>query len=156
MTGKTGKQFFFEVQLNWGERTNGILTANDTEGSIHVGTPPEFGGDEKTWSSEHLLLGAVSSSFMATYLAFAKKSGFEVSHFECNVIGQIEIVEGKYKFTNIHVYPKIFIAKKALREKATIALEKTHKSCLIVNSLNAKVFYHSEVIKDLHPGKAIT
>jgi peroxiredoxin-like protein len=155
MTGKTDKQFLFEVQLNWVEKTNGILTANDVDGLIHVGTPPEFGGEEKTWSPEHLLLSAVSSCFMTTYLTFAKKLQFEISHFECNTIGQIEIVDSKYKFTNINIYPKIFIANEELREKAIIALDKTHKYCLVTNSLNSNVFYHSEIIKDLHPKNAI-
>jgi peroxiredoxin-like protein len=154
MTGKTDKQFLFEVQLNWVERTNGVLTAIDANGLIHVGTPPEFGGDEKTWSPEHLFLSAISSCYMTTYLAFAKKMDFTISHFECNTIGQIEIVNGKYKFTNINVYPKIFIAKEELRENAILAMDKTQKYCLVANSLNATIFYHSEVVKDLHP-KAI-
>jgi peroxiredoxin-like protein len=155
MTGKTDKQFLFEVQLNWLESTNGVLTAKDADGLIHVGTPPEFGGEEKTWSPEHLFLSSISSCYMTTYLAFAKKLGFEISHFECNTIGQIQIIDEKYKFTNINIYPKIFIAKEELREKATTALNKTHKYCLVTNSLNANVFYHSEIIKDLHPKNAM-
>ncbi len=88
---------------------------------------------------------------MTTYIAFAKKAGFEISHFDCNTIGQIEIVEAKYKFTNINLYPKIYIARESLREKATAVLEKTNKSCLIVNTINAAVFFHSEILLDKHP-----
>jgi peroxiredoxin-like protein len=155
MTGKKEKQFLFEVQLNWVEKTNGVLTANDVDGLLYVGTPPAFGGEGKNWSPEHLLLSAISSCFMTTYLAFAKKLNFEISHFECNTIGQIQIVEGRYKFTNINVYPKIFIAKEGLREKANTVVEKTHKYCLVTNSLNVNVFFHTEVVKDLHPKKAM-
>ena len=88
---------------------------------------------------------------MTTYLAFAKKLGFEISHFDCNTIGQIEIIEGKYKFTNINLFPKVYITGEELREKARIAMEKTYKYCLITNSVNADIFYHSEVIVDPHP-----
>lgn len=83
---------------------------------------------------------------MTTYLAFAKKIHFEIFHFECDTIGQIEIVDGKYKFTHINLYPKIFIVDETLREKATLALEKTQKYCLVTNSVNAAVIYHPEVL----------
>jgi peroxiredoxin-like protein len=146
MSGKTAKQFFFEVKLNWLADTRGTLTAKDATGTIHVATPPEFGGEGKPWSPEHLFLSSINSCFMTTYLAFAKKLRFKISNFECTAIGQIEIVDGKYKFTNINLYPKIYIANEALREKANLALEKTHHSCLITNSVNAGIFYHSEIL----------
>lgn len=146
MPGKTSKQYFFEVQLNWLIDTRGLLTAKDTEGSIHVATPPEFGGSGKPWTPEHLFLSAISSSFMCTYLAFVKKLGFEISHLRCEAIGQVEIIDGKFKFTTINVYPKIFIADDVLRDKANLAAEKTHKHCLITNSVNTTVFYHTEIL----------
>lgn len=146
MAGKSDKQFFFEVQLNWLTGSRGILSAKDAEGSVHVSTPPEFGGEGKPWSPEHLFLSSISSSYMATYLLFAKKMGFEIANFECNTIGQILLVNGKYKFTKIDLFPKIFIADESVREKANQAVEKTHKYCLITNSVNAAVFYHSEVL----------
>lgn len=146
MPGKTEKQFFFEVQLNWLSAKKGILFAKDAEGTIYVATPPKFGGEGKPWTPEHLFLSSVSSSFMSTYLAFAQKAGFQFSHFECNTIGQIEMAEGTYKFTNINLYPRIYIADESLREKAAAALEKTHKSCLISNSIRADIFYHSEIV----------
>lgn len=150
MAGKTDKQFFFEVQLNWLADTRGILSAKDASGTIHVAMPPEFGGEGRPWTPEHLFLSSISSCFMTTYLSFARKLRFELSHFDCNTIGQIEIIDGKYKFTNINVYPKVYIAEEALREKANMAMEKTHKYCLITNSVNAAVFYHSEVVSDPH------
>lgn len=146
MAGKTEKQFFFEVQLNWLADSRGILSAKDAEGTVHVATPPEFGGQGKPWTPEHLFLSSISSCFMTTYLAFAKKLHFEIAGFECSAIGQIQIVEGKYKFTKIDVYPKIYITDDTVREKANQGVEKTHKYCLITNSINAAVFYHSEVL----------
>jgi organic hydroperoxide reductase OsmC/OhrA len=151
MAGKTDKQFFFEIQLNWLIGTRGILSANDAKGTIHVATPPAFGGEGKPWTPEHLFLSSISSSFMTTYLAFARKNQLNISHFECNIIGQIELLEGRYKFTNINLYPKVYISTEDLREKATLVMEKTHKYCLVSNSVNADIFYHSEVLLDTHP-----
>lgn len=148
MAGKTDRQFFFEVNLNWLADTRGVLTAKDAEGPVHVGTPPEFGGEGKPWTAEHLFLSSIISCFMTTYLAFSKKMHFEISHLECSAIGQIEIIDGKYKFTNINLYPKLYIADDSISPKAHLALQKTHKYCLISNSVNATILYHSEILID--------
>ena len=79
--------------------------------------------------------------------------GFEIANFECNTIGQILLVDGKYKFTKIDLFPKIFITDESVREKANQAVEKTHKYCLITNSVDAAVFYHSEVL--INPDKKL-
>lgn len=146
MVGKSDTQFFFEVRLNWLTAKKGILFANDAEGTLHIATPAKFGGEGKPWTPEHFFLSAISGDFMTTFLAFAHKSRLPISHFECNAIGQIEVLEGKYKFTTVNLYPKVYIADESLREKAVMVLEKTHTSCLIVNSVNAITFYHSEIL----------
>ena len=148
ITRTKDKQFLFEVQLNWMSGTRGILSAQDTEGTLYVATPPEFGGEGRPWTPEHLFLSSISSCFMTTYLDFAKKLHFDISHFECNASGQIETIHGKYKFTIINIYPKVYIADETLREKANLAVEKTQKYCLIAGSVNADIFYHSEVLAD--------
>ena len=71
MRGKTDKQFFFEVQLNWLTDKKGLLSAKDASGTLHVATPPAFGGEGKPWTPEHYFLSAVSSCFMTTFLFFA-------------------------------------------------------------------------------------
>jgi organic hydroperoxide reductase OsmC/OhrA len=148
---KTEKQFFFEVHLNWLERHRGIVYARDVNENLHVATPAAFGGEGKEWSPEHLFLSSMSSCFMSTYLAIAKKVGIAISHFECSVIGQIEIVEGKYKFTHINMYPRVFIAEEQIFEKANLVLEKTKKYSLVSNSVNAAIIYHPEILVDKHP-----
>jgi peroxiredoxin-like protein len=145
MSGKKGKHLF-QVQLNWLNDDKGLLSAKDALGTLHVSTPPAFGGVGKPWTPEHFFLGAVSSCFMTTYLAFAKKLQFEFIDLECEAIGQIEVVEGKYKFTQIDLYPKVYLESEELRETAGIAMEKAHKYCLISNSINAAIFYHSEIL----------
>ena len=54
ITRKKDKQFPFEVQLNWLADTRGILSAKDVNGTFHVATPPEFGGEGNPWTPEHL------------------------------------------------------------------------------------------------------
>jgi len=146
MTGKTEKKFLFEVRLNWLADTRGLLSAPDARGIIHVATPPAFGGAGKPWTPEHYFLSSISSCFMTTFLAFSRKSNFEMVDLKCNVVGKVEIVEGKYKFTEIDVYPKIYINSELDRKKVAFILEKTHRYCLISNSVNATINYHDEVL----------
>lgn len=148
---KPDKQFLFETQLNWVTGTKGVLSARKTDGVIQVATPPAFGGEGRNWSPEQLFLGSVGSGFMTTYLAFAAKLDLDITHFECNAIGLIRIIGGKYRFTQIDLWPKIFIADEPVRNKANQALEKTHKYSLITNSVNADVFFHSVVLVEPPP-----
>ena len=69
----------------------------------------------------------------------------EHAGFECTATGQVELVDGKYKFTYIHLYPKAIVGKDEDVEKAELALEKTKKYCLISNSINAEIVQHPEV-----------
>ncbi len=110
-----------------------------------MGTAVQFGGEGIDWAPEHLFLSAVSGSFLETLLAFAKKNQVQISGFNCNCIGQVELTGGRYKFTKIDVYPKIYIPDEAARSRTSIILKKTHKNCLVTNSVNADIYYHSEI-----------
>ena len=146
---KKDKQIFFQVQFTWLSKLTGSLTSPDVPGSIQVATPPAFGGDPGEWSPEDLFLGAISSCFMATYLVFARKSGLEVTGIKCESIGQVELLDGSYKFTTVNVYPRISIKNEDMRELAEKALAKTQKHCLIANSISADIIYHGEVLVDM-------
>ena len=149
---KTEKyQYFFEVQLNWQERRKGILTANDVKDTIKVATPPEFaGGVPDMWSPEHLFLSALSSCFMTTYLAIAEKRKFTIADFECNAIGQINLVDGHLEFTVVNLFPKIFVQKEEDITVANDILTKTYKHCIIANSIKPHLIHHGEVLVDIH------
>jgi peroxiredoxin-like protein len=148
---KKTKKFLFEVQLNWLTAKKGIMTANDVKGSLYVATPHAFGGEGMDWSPEHLFLGAVSSCYMSTYLVFSAKAGITVAHLSCDVIGQIEMVDGKYKFTHVDVFPKIYVTEEAAKEKAAQSMLVTQQHCLVSNSIDAEVVYHGEVFLETHP-----
>jgi uncharacterized OsmC-like protein len=70
----------------------------------------------------------------------------ENTGFECTATGQVELIDGKYKFTYIHIYPKAYVGNDADVEKARVALEKTKKYCLISNSISAEIVQHPEVV----------
>lgn len=150
MIAKTDKhQYYFEVQLHWQEGHKGIMTAPDVKDTIKVATPPEFkGGVPDMWSPEHLFLSALSSSFMTTYLALADKSELSISHYECNVIGQVAVVEGHLEFQTINLFPKIYVASGDDMVKANEVLKKAYKHCIVANSIKPQLVHHGAVLID--------
>ena len=146
---KTNKPIIFTTDLHWTGDKAGIVSSPSLR-PVSVSTPPEFGGPEGEWSPEHLLLSSITSCFMSTYLVFVNKMKIENTGFECTATGQVEIVDGKYKFTYIHIYPKAFVGNDNDVERAKVAMEKAKKYCLISNSVNAQIVQHPEVVVSKH------
>ena len=144
MTLKNNKPIIFTTELYWSGDKSGILSSSSLK-SFAVSTSPEFGGPEGEWSAEQLFLSSITSCFMSTYLGFVNKMKFENTGFECTATGQVEMVDGKYKFTYIHIYPKAFVGNEVDAERARVAMEKAKKYCLISNSVNAEIVQHPEV-----------
>jgi len=146
---RNNKPIIFTTDLHWFEDKIGVVSSPSLK-SLSVSTPPEFGGPEGEWSPEHLFLSSITSCFMSTYLVFVNKMKIENTGFECTATGQVEIVDGKYKFTYIHIYPRAFVGNDADVERAKVAMEKTKKYCLISNSVNAEIVQHPEVVIAKH------
>lgn len=153
MISKTAPhQYYFESQANWVNGRKVVLSATDVKGTITAATPPEFaGGIKDIWSPEHLLLASVCSCFITTFLAIAEKKRLKVTRLECNAIGYISLVEGHLEFTEINLYPKIMMPDEQQFDAAGDAIAKTHKHCIISNSLKSKIIYHDAVMLDKHP-----
>jgi len=145
MSLKNNKPIIFATELYWSGDKIGVVSSSSLK-SFSVSTPPEFGGPEGEWSPEHLFLSSIISCFMSTYLVFVNKMKIENTGFECTATGQVEMVDGKYKFTYVHIYPKAYVGSDIDVERARVAMEKTKKYCLISNSVNAEIVQHPEVV----------
>lgn len=146
MSAKPNKPLIFATDLHWSGDYRGIVSSHSTNHSVIITTYPDITAKENEWSAEHLFLSAVTSSLLSTYLELVKKMNFENAGFECTATGQVEIIDGKLKFTYIHVYPKALVTNDADMEKAQLALEKAKHTCPIYNSINAEIVQHPEVV----------
>src|ERR1043165_8727402 len=150
MSIKNNKPIIFSTDLQWSGDKSGTVSLLLAKKSLLVSTPPEFGGPGCDWSPEHLFLSSITSCFMSTYLVFVDKMKIENTGFECTATGQVEFIDGKYKFTFIHIYPKAYVGSNSDVEKAAVAMEKSKKYCLISNSINAEIVQHHEVVIAKH------
>lgn len=129
-------------------QSNGVtlLNAAEVDSSIESATPPEFGGKEGFWSPETLLTGAAAGCFINTFQFFAKRMKFEFDGITCEAEGTVERVDGKSVFTGITVYPTIMIADESLRPTIIDAVEKSHRYCLVSNSLKCPVQIRENIL----------
>jgi peroxiredoxin-like protein len=139
-------QHKYQVKLNWIEDRKGVIQSEVLDSKIEVVTPPEFPkGIEGKWSPEHLFVAAVNSCFMTTFLAVAENSKLDFSAMECNAVGTLDKVEGKYQITEITLFPTITIVDEMQKDKAVRVMEMSEKACLISNSIKSKVALVPEV-----------
>ena len=138
--------YHYEVNLNWESDRKGILSSPVLKTNIEVATPPEFPkGMPGIWSPEHLLVAAVNSCLMTTFLAIAENFKFDFIHFESNADGTLEKVDGKLMISEVILSPVLTIAPDADKEKAMRILEKSEAACLISNSVKAKIIFKPEI-----------
>ena len=133
---------YYEVKVNWESDRKGTLSSPVLNSTLEVATPPEFAkGMPGIWSPEHLLVAAVNSCLMTTFLAIAENFKFDFIHFEGNANGKLERVDGKYMITEVELSPVLTIAPEADKEKALRILEKSEAACLISNSVKATIIF---------------
>ncbi len=139
-------QHKYQVKLSWIADRKGIIQSDALTSEIEVVTPPEFPkGIPGFWSPEHLFVASVNSCFMTTFLAVAENSKLDFTHFECNAVGTLDRVEGKFCITEITLSPVLTIIDETLKDKGTRVMEMSEKACLISNSITSKVILLPEV-----------
>jgi peroxiredoxin-like protein len=138
------KKYIYKCSVKWKEKRIGTLKL-EGKPDIEVATPPEFSGHPGIISPEDLLVSAVNSCLMTTFLFFAVRENLEFISYESDIEGDLEMKDLKMQFTNIRIFPKIKVKSADLIEKAKDLIEKSEKNCLISNSLKANVALSPEV-----------
>ena len=130
----------YNVNINWENDRKGLMSSPVLNSNIEVATPPEFpGGMPGIWSPEHLLVAAVNSCLMTTFLAISENSKLNFVKFESNADGKLEKVDGKYMISEIVLSPVLTIHNESDRDRALRILEKSEAACLISNSIKSTI-----------------
>ena len=138
---------YYEVSVDWLNTRMGNLTSPVLNTNIEVATPPEFnGGIAGIWSPEHLLVAAVNSCLMTTFLAVAENFKLGYEKFSSKAIGKLEKVDGKFLISEIELVPQLIILSEDDKEKAEKVLHKSEAACLISNSIKATIIFKPLVI----------
>lgn len=136
---------YYEVGVTWNEARKGTLSSPALDQTIEVVTPPEFaGGIAGIWSPEHLLIAAVNSCLMTTFLSIAENSKLQYLHFSSKAIGKLEKVDGKFMISEIVLQPLLEVMREEDMERGVRILNKAEANCLISNSIKAKIVFESK------------
>jgi len=136
----------YQVQLNWDTARKGLVSSTVLNSTIEVATPPEFPkGIAGVWSPEHLLVAAVNSCLMTTFLAIVENSKLEFVNYTCKADGKLEKVDDKLMISEIALSPVVTINREADTNKAARILDLSERACVISNSIKSKIIFQPEV-----------
>jgi peroxiredoxin-like protein len=117
----------------------GVVASDAIPRPIKFSAPPEFAGEPRVWTPEHLFVAAVAACYVSTFSGIADASRFGFVYLEAEVEGTVEKDAGGWKFTTLTLRPDLKIAREQDREQAARLLEKAERSCLLARSISAKV-----------------
>jgi organic hydroperoxide reductase OsmC/OhrA len=129
----------YAVSGSWVKGSGGILRSDASAPTVTFSSPSEFGGEPGLWTPEYLLLAAVAGCFVSTFAAIAAFSKFGFDSLDIVVHGEIQKVDGGWRFTTIEVQPTLTVAAAANGERAVALLAKAEAACLVSRSLSSKV-----------------
>jgi len=143
------KEHHFAARLVWTGAERGTTRSYDSYGRDYrvevEGKPPlvgsadpTFRGDGAKYNPEDLLVISLSACHMLSYLAECARAGIEVAAYEDKASGLMTIKDGRMRFTEVTLAPRVVIAAGDL-DQANALHEKAHAACFIANSVNFPV-----------------
>lgn len=134
----THKSFHYKAHTTWTTGWRGEIAA-EHKSDIETGSPPEFAGAADVWAPEELLVSAVNTCLMLTFLKMAKANGVTPQSYESGADGLLENVDGVYAMTDITVRPRVVLKSDADLELARTTMAGVEARCFMAQSVKAKV-----------------
>jgi organic hydroperoxide reductase OsmC/OhrA len=105
---------------------------------IALGPPPQFGGSDRVWSPEELLIGATLECLWTTFEALARRSGLAIHDFTGAGIGILDRGSPVPAFTAIELNVHVRVDA-GEEQRARTLLAKAEQACIISHALNVPV-----------------
>jgi organic hydroperoxide reductase OsmC/OhrA len=146
----------YETHIHWdGNRGSGTATYADYGREHHASTAgkpevllsadPTFRGDAERHNPEDLLLIAIASCHMLSYLALCARRGIEVVAYEDRATATMELDKrGGGRFTEAVLHPVVTIKRAEQIERATALDDEAHDLCFIASSCNFPIRHEAE------------
>jgi len=134
----------YEATVTWRGGKEGDVRTDGKPG-IKVATPPGFGGPGGVWSPEELLVAAVQSCLMTTFLYFVELLGIRLVSYGSNGTGTMEKTPDGLRFTAMDVAIVAKVESESDYQKALGLKMKLEKYCPVSTSLNFGVMLGLEV-----------
>ena len=151
----------FAARLRWTGAQRGATTSYKAYSREYVieadGKPvltgsadPHFLGDSAHYNPEELLVAALSACHLLSYLAQCSRAGIAVVAYDDDASGEMTLIDGKIRFREVMLRPRVAIADPTRIEEAMTLHERAHAECFIANSVNFPV-RHEAVVTSTQP-----
>ena len=153
-----GKQHTYSLSVTWtGNTGSGTSRYNGYSRDYTVASPgkpdiagssdPAFRGDPKRYNPEDLLVVALSSCHMLSYLHLAAVGGVVVIGYVDDAGGiMTQDAKGSGAFTRVTLRPRVTITAASDPAKARELHHAAHEVCFIANSVNFPIGCEPEII----------
>jgi organic hydroperoxide reductase OsmC/OhrA len=108
---------------------------------------PHFHGDGSLHNPEDLLVAALSACHLLSYLAECTRAGIAVIAYDDDASGEMTLIDGKIRFREVMLRPRVAIADAARIDEAVALHERAHAECFIANSVNFPVRHEATVTR---------
>ena len=140
------KTFEYSSRLRWAEERRGVLDFGEGKPTLGIATGPEFKGHTGIITPEDILVGAISSCTMTSFVALAERHGLEFTSYEGEAWGMISHDGEVYRFTEGKLSIRLGIAREEDRAKAEELIEQAHGYCFISNSVRFPVEVTADIV----------
>lgn len=133
---RQGRDFTYETYSRDHE-----LTFENGQKSL-ASSAPGFVGNPDALNPETLLVGALASCHMLTFLAVCAKRGYVVDSYEDTASGRLnKNAEGRMAITHITLRPRVRFSGDKQPDTAELARlhDRAHSHCFIAQSIRAEV-----------------
>ena len=113
--------------------------------TLHAAPSPEYGGNAAHADPEQMLLSALSSCHMLTFLAVAANRGYVVDSYVDDAVAVLaKNADGKMAVIEATLSPKVVFAadRQPSAEDYAKMHERAHAGCFIANSVKTTVAVH--------------
>ncbi|SFJ24578.1 Organic hydroperoxide reductase OsmC/OhrA [Olleya namhaensis] len=149
----------FKATINWnineGESTQNprtfsrnheVLIENKAT-PLKVSAAKPFRGDDALYNPEDLLLSALTSCHMMSYLYVCAQNNIEVLSYTDNAEGDLEVnASGSGSFKTVRLKPVVSIKDASQKELAKSLHTKANQLCFIANSCNFPIVHDATIV----------
>ena len=149
----------FKAKVNWqlgsnettqntkGFSRNHLVTIANKKALLEVSAAKPFRGDDTLYNPEDLLLSALASCHMMSYLYVCAQNNIEVLSYTDNAEAILEVEpSGSGSFKKVLLNPVVTIKDVLQKELAKTLHNKANSLCFIANSCNFPITHQAEII----------
>lgn len=153
------KNHTYALRIEWtgsaGEGTSAYtsyrrdhIIVSEGKPEIQGSSDPSFRGDRSRYNPEELLVAALSSCHMLSYLHLCSANKVTVLGYRDEASGVMaQDKDGSGKFVEVRLRPAVTISAASDRSRALALHGEAHHVCFIANSVNFPVEIEPEIIE---------